>query len=106
MPWQNDNFTRAKFAQLCVNVCDNYFKCQLNKFKCLKVGRPLHTLDILNGKWERISLDFIVGLPTTIQGHDSTRVEVDRLNKICKFIPRWSIVKNPKLARLFMDQLY
>ena len=50
--------------------------------------------------------DFIVSFPTTIQGHDLIWVVVDRLTKMCKFIPTKSRVKTPKLARLFVDQLY
>ena len=56
-------------------------------------------------------MDFTVGLSTTIQGHDSIWVVVDRLTRIrltrmCKFIPTKSIVKTPKLAMLCVDQLY
>ena len=53
-----------------------------------------------------VSIDFIVGLPTTIQGHDLVWVVVDILAKMYKVIPTNSIVKTPKLARLFVDQLY
>ena len=74
--------------------------------KRLKLGWLLHPLEIPQGKWESISMDFIVGLPTTVQGHDLVWVVVDRLTKMCKFIPIKSIVKTPKLARLFVDQLY
>ena len=90
--------------------CNNYVThcalCQLNKAERLKVGGLLHPLEIPQGKWESISMDFIVGLPTTAQGHDLVWVVVDRLTKMCKFIPTKSIDKTPKLARLFVDHLY
>ena len=38
-------------------------KCQANKGERLKVGGLLQPLEIPNGKWESISMDFIVGLP-------------------------------------------
>ena len=82
-------------------------QCQLNKAKCLKLGGLLHPLEILQGKWKNISMDFIVGLPTTAQGHDLVVwVVVDRLTKMSKFIPTKLTAKPPKLARLFVDQLY
>ena len=52
-------------------------KCQVNKVECLKAGGLLHPLEIPNGKWESISMDFIVGLPTTSHGHDAIWVVVD-----------------------------
>ena len=84
----------------------HYAHCQLNKAKCLKVRGLLHPLEIPQGKWESILMDFIVGLPTTVQGHDLMWVVVDRLTKMCKFTPTKSTVKTPKLAWLFVDQLY
>ena len=61
-------------------------KCQVNKTEHLNPGGLLHSLEIPNGKWESISMDFIVGLPTTSHGHDSIWVVVDQLTKMCQFI--------------------
>ncbi|GKA41176.1 putative reverse transcriptase domain-containing protein [Tanacetum coccineum] len=38
-------------------------------------------------KWERITMDFIVGLPRTLSGYDSIWVIVDRLTKSAHFLP-------------------
>ncbi|MCO5556365.1 hypothetical protein L7F22_009913 [Adiantum nelumboides] len=81
-------------------------KCQVNKAERLKAGGLLHPLEIPQGKWESISMDFIVGLPTTARGHDSVWVVIDRLTKMCRFIPTKTTIKTPKLARLFVEQLY
>ena len=81
-------------------------KCQVNKAERLKVGGLLHPLEIPNGKWESISMDFIVGLPTTNRGHDAIWVVVDRLTKMCRFIPTKTTVKTPELARLFVENIY
>ena len=86
-----------------VTHCSKY---QVNKAQCLKLGGLLHPLEIPNGKWEGISMDFIVGLPTTIRSHDLAWVVVDRLTKLCKFIPTKSTVKTLELAWLFVNQLY
>ena len=54
-------------------------KCQVNKAERLKAGGILHPLEIPNGKWESISMDFIVGFPNTNRGHDSIWVILDWL---------------------------
>ena len=50
----------------------------------MKEGGLLQPLEIPNGKWESVSIDFIVGLPTTTNyGQDSIEVIVDSLTKMC-----------------------
>ena len=46
----------------------------------------LKPLDVSMWKWESISMDFIVGLPQTLKGHDSVWAIVDRLTKVAHFI--------------------
>jgi hypothetical protein len=41
----------------------------------------LQSLSIPKCKWEKISMDFITGLPITKKGNDSIWVIVDRLTK-------------------------
>ena len=38
-------------------------------------------------KWDIISIDFIVGLPTSSRRHDAIMVTVDRLTKVAHFSP-------------------
>jgi hypothetical protein len=64
--------------------------------------QPLH---ILVWKWDEISMDFIVGLPKTSNGHDSIWVIVDRLMKVARFIPVKIDYKGSKLAQLYIDHL-
>ena len=81
----------------------HYQQCQVNKAERLKVRGLLQPLEIPEGKWESISMDFIVGLPNTLRGHDAIWVVVDRLTKMAKFIPTKTIVSTPELAWLFVD---
>ena len=67
------------------------------------MGGLLQPLEILEGKWESISMDFIVGLPNTQRGHDAIWVVVDHLTKMAKFIPTKTTMSTPQLAWLFMD---
>jgi hypothetical protein len=53
----------------------------------MKTVGPLQSLPIPTWKWEDISTDFIVGLPSTTKGYDSIWVIVDRLTKIAHFLP-------------------
>ena len=55
--------------------CDN---CQRAKASHLKIAVTLQPLLIPSWKWEDISMDFIVGLPTTPHKHDYVWVIVDR----------------------------
>ena len=56
-------------------------------------------------KWDEISMDFIVGLPKTQNGHDSIWVIVDRLTKVAHFIPVRANYKGNKLAQLYIDNI-
>jgi hypothetical protein len=47
----------------------------------------LQPLSILDWKWEDISMDFIVGLPSTVCKVDSIWVIIDRFTKSSHFIP-------------------
>ena len=58
--------------------CDN---CCRVKAVHMKAGL-LQPLSIPGWKWEEVSMDFIVGLPTSVKGYDSIWVIVDRLTKL------------------------
>ena len=64
--------------------CDN---CSRVKAVHLKSAGLLQPLSIPRWKWEKISMDFIVGLPITQKGFDSIWVIVDHLTKSAHFIP-------------------
>ena len=44
-------------------------------------------MSILEWKWERIAMDFVVSLPKTMGKYDSIWVIVDRITKSAHFIP-------------------
>ncbi|XP_074327591.1 uncharacterized protein LOC141665504 [Apium graveolens] len=51
----------------------------------------LHPLSISEWKWERITMDFVMGLPMNQKGNDAIWVIVDHLTKSAHFLPiRWS----------------
>ena len=73
---------KKKIAAYVVR-CDN---CSRVKAVHLKSVGLLQPLPIPCWKWEEISMDFIIGLPMTQQGHDSIWVIVDRLTKSAHFV--------------------
>ncbi len=48
----------------------------------------LHPLLVPEWKWERITMDFVMGLSRTQKSHDAVLVVVDRLTKSAHFLMR------------------
>jgi hypothetical protein len=66
-----------------IALCDNY---QMVKVECQRPAGLLQPLKIPQWKWEEISMDFIVGLPTMQFGYDSIWVTIDHFLKVVHFI--------------------
>ena len=56
-------------------------------------------------KWERIAMDFVVGLPKTMGKYDSIWVIVDRLTKSTHFIPVKVTYNAEKLAKIYISEI-
>ena len=67
-----------------VSQCPN---CQQVKYEHQRPGGTLQRMPIPEWKWERIAMDFVVGLLKTLGKFDSIWVIVDRLTKSSHFIP-------------------
>ena len=55
--------------------------CQQVKCEHQRPGGVSQRMPIPTWKWERITMDIVVGLPTTVGGYDSIWVVIDRLTK-------------------------
>jgi hypothetical protein len=66
--------------------CTSCDKCQKNKSVNAKPNGRLMSLPIPDNKWEIITMDFIVQLPTS-NGFDAITVFVDKLTKMTHLIP-------------------
>jgi hypothetical protein len=86
-----------------VTSCDN---CQRNKPTHQSPAGLLQSLPVPQGRWEDISMDFIVQLPSTPRGHDAILVVVDRLTKRAHFIATKTAVSAPEVAQLFIDNIF
>ncbi|GJX62506.1 putative reverse transcriptase domain-containing protein [Tanacetum coccineum] len=56
-------------------------------------------------KWEKITMDFVSGLPRTPSGYDSIWVIVDRLTKSAHFLPMKKTDSIEKLAQLYLKEI-
>jgi hypothetical protein len=65
----------------------------------------LQPLKIPQWKWEKISMDFIIGLPTTQSGYNSIWVIIDRFLKVAHFIPVKTMYKGAKLAESYIARI-
>ncbi|GKC34756.1 putative reverse transcriptase domain-containing protein, partial [Tanacetum coccineum] len=56
-------------------------------------------------KWERITMDFMSGLPRMPSGYDTIWVIVDRLTKLAHFLPMKKTDSMEKLTRLYLKEI-
>ena len=80
-----------------------FVSCQQVKLEHQRPFGYLQPLPIPEWKWERIAMDFVVGLPRTRQRCDSIWVIVDRLTKSAHFLPIKITYQASKLAQLYID---
>ncbi|KAL0458159.1 UNVERIFIED_CONTAM: Transposon Ty3-I Gag-Pol polyprotein [Sesamum latifolium] len=55
--------------------------------------------------WEKITMDFVIGLPRTFRKHDAVWVIVDRLTKSAHFLPIYQNDSLDKLAELYISEI-
>ncbi|GKD71105.1 putative reverse transcriptase domain-containing protein [Tanacetum coccineum] len=70
----------------------------------LKPSGLLQQPEIPVWKWERITMDFVSGLPRTASGYDTIWVIVDRLTKSAHFLPMKKTDSMEKLTRLSLQK--
>jgi hypothetical protein len=96
--WYEMKRAVAKYVALCDN-------CQRVKVKRQRPAGILQPLKTPQWKWEEISMDFIVGLPTTQPSYDSIWVIIDQFFMIAHFIPIKTTYKGAKLAELYIVRI-
>jgi transposase InsO family protein len=62
-------------------------------------------MQIPEWKWEKVGMDFIVGLPRTQKGYDLIWIIVDRLTKVAHFLPVRTTYSSARLAELYMERI-
>ena len=86
-----------KYVQEC-------FKCQQNKVQHQRKHRELHSLEILQGPWQEISIDIIGPLPKS-NGKDAIVVIVDRFTKIIRLKATMTNISLEGIAKIYQDKI-
>ena len=79
--------------------------CQKVKAEHQVPSGLLQPIRISEWKWDRITMDFMVGLPLTGRKHESVLVVVDRLTKSAHFLPVRTDYLLDKLAELYIKEI-
>ncbi|KAL2226543.1 UNVERIFIED_CONTAM: Transposon Tf2-12 polyprotein, partial [Sesamum indicum] len=88
----------AEFVAKCLT-------CQQVKAEHQAPAGKLHPLTIPEWKWEKITKDFVIGLPRTFRKHDAIWVIVDRLTKSAHFLPIRQNDSLDKLTELYVSEI-
>ncbi|KAL0291840.1 UNVERIFIED_CONTAM: Transposon Ty3-G Gag-Pol polyprotein [Sesamum radiatum] len=96
--WQTMKKDVAEFVAKCMT-------CQQVKAEHQAPAGKLRPLSIPEWKWEKITMDFVVGLPRTFRKHDAIWVIVDRLTKSAHFLPIRQGDSLDKLAELYVAEI-
>ena len=79
--------------------------CQKVKAEHQVPSGLLQLIKIPKWKWDRITMNFVVGLPVTGRKHDSVWVVVDQLTKSAHFLPMKTDYLLDKLAELYIKEI-
>ena len=96
--WSGMKRDISKFVTKCL-------VCQRVKAEHQVPSGLLQSIRIPEWKWDRITMDFVVGLSLTWRKHDSVWVVVDRLTKSAHFLPMRIDYSLDKLAKLYIKEI-
>ncbi|GKD15002.1 putative reverse transcriptase domain-containing protein [Tanacetum coccineum] len=96
--WPNMKADIVTYVSKCLT-------CAKVKAEHQKLSRLLQQPKTLVWKWERITMDFMSGLPRTPSGYDMIWVIVDRLTKSAHFLPMKKTDNMEKLTRLYLKEI-
>nr|GEX80023.1 putative reverse transcriptase domain-containing protein [Tanacetum cinerariifolium] len=96
--WPNMKDDIATFVSKCLT-------CAKVKVEHQKPSGLLQQPEIPEWKWEKITMDFVLGLPRTLSGYDSIWVIVDRLTKSAHFLLMKKTDNIKKLPQLYLKEI-
>ena len=96
--WNGMKKEIAGFVSRCLT-------CQQVKAEHQRPVEKIQLLPIPLWKWEKITMDFVTGLPRTQRQYDAIWVIVDQLTKSAHFMPVNIEDSLEKLAQLYVDEI-
>ncbi|GJY00699.1 putative reverse transcriptase domain-containing protein [Tanacetum coccineum] len=96
--WPNMKANIAAYVSKCLT-------CAKVKDENQKPSGLLQQPKIRVWKWERVTMDFVSGLPRTPSGYDTIWVIIDRLTKSAHFLPTKKTDTMEKLAQLYLKEI-
>ncbi|XP_070034442.1 uncharacterized protein [Nicotiana tomentosiformis] len=88
-----------------VEYVARFLNCQQVKNEDQRLGGLLQRLEIPKWKLERVTMDFVVGLPRTYKKFDAVWVIVDRLTKSAHFIPVVTTYSSEQQAQIYIREI-
>ena len=79
--------------------------CQQVKADHQRPAGLLQSLSIPRWKWEKITMNFVVGLPRCHSGYEAIWVIVDKLTKLVHFLPMKNSDSIEKLVELYVKEI-
>ena len=79
--------------------------CQQVKFEHQRPVGLLQPLEVVEWKWEHVSMGFVTHLPRTLRGHDAVWVIVDRLTKSAHFLVVQMTLTLEEFGRLYIREI-
>ncbi|XP_070039433.1 uncharacterized protein [Nicotiana tomentosiformis] len=99
------HYWRWRMRKDIVEYVARCLNCQQVKYEHQRPGGLLQQITILEWKWERITMDFVVGLPRTLWKFDAVWVIIDRLTKSAQFIPVVTMYTSERLAQIYIQEI-
>nr|GEU64088.1 putative reverse transcriptase domain-containing protein [Tanacetum cinerariifolium] len=97
--WPNMKADITTYVSKCLT-------CAKVKAEHQKPSGLLQQPEIPVRKWERITMNFIIGLPRTPNGYDSIWVIVDRLTNSAHFLPVKTTESMENLTQLYLKEVF
>jgi len=92
----------SRYIRQYVSICNLCLRTK--PMRQVLVGE-LHPLQIPDSRWDTLSIDFVVELPSSSR-HDAVMTVVDSVSKQVHFIPMHTTVMAEGAARLFLHQVW
>ncbi|GKA94928.1 putative reverse transcriptase domain-containing protein, partial [Tanacetum coccineum] len=96
--WPNMKADIATYVSKCLT-------CARVKAEYQRPSGLLVQPEIPQWKWDNITMDFVMKLPKSLQGHDTIWLIVDRLTKSAIFTPMRETDSTKKLARMYIKEV-